>query len=353
MIVRGISLRIALATMAGAAIGLVIMALGVLVIGGDTFSSLMVDGSDGTEHARAMYDQAVTRVVILAGAAAFAVGLLLALALGRRLGRPLMAMAQAAQRLARGDYAIRVPRAVPAELVSLADSFNQMAADLEAQEQVRRDFIVNAAHELRTPLTNLNGYLEALRDGVIQPDPDTFSSLLDESDRLVRLSQSLEALADHDTRRVREIVEPIDLTAAVTAAAHLAQPAAERNQLQLVVEATGPVLVRASPDDLAQILGNLLSNAIRYSTPGGSIKVRVQRRRTDALVSVINPASIASADLPRIFERFYRVEKSRDRARGGVGIGLAVVKLLVEAWGGHVGVESAEGETRFWFSVPA
>ena len=339
--------------MAGAAIGLVIMALGVVVIGGNTFSSLMVSGGDGAEHARSMYDQAVTQVVIVAGAVAFAVGALLALALGRRLGRPLMAMAQAAERVARGDYAIRLPRAVPAELVSLADSFNQMAADLEAQEQVRRDFIVNAAHELRTPLTNLKGYLEALRDGVIQPEQDTFSSLLDESDRLVRLSQSLEVLADRDTRPVRETVELIDLTAAVTAAVQLAQPAAERNRLQLLVEATGGIRVRASRDDLAQVVGNLLSNAIRYSVPGGSIVVRVQRRQTDALVSVVNPASIGSADLPRIFERFYRVEKSRDTARGGVGIGLAVVKQLVEAWGGHVGVESGEGETRFWFTVPA
>ena len=111
---------------------------------------------------------------------------------------------------------------------------------------------------------------------------------------------------------------------------------------------------RANPDDLAQVLGNLLSNAARYTPAGGTVAVRAERRPGDLLVSVSNSGEgIPAGDLERVFERFYRVEKSRDRARGGAGIGLAIVKQLVEAAGGEVGAESAGGQTRFWFSLPA
>ena len=111
---------------------------------------------------------------------------------------------------------------------------------------------------------------------------------------------------------------------------------------------------RANPDHLAQVLANLLSNAMRYTPAGGTVTVRAERRASDLLVSIANTGDgIPEADLERVFERFYRVEKSRDRARGGAGIGLAIVKQLVEAGGGRVGAESGEGETRFWFSLPA
>ena len=119
------------------------------------------------------------------------------------LARPLEEVGGAARRIAEGDYAARVPREGPEEIASLADSFNQMAASLERQEAMRRDFIANAAHELRTPLTNLQGYLEALRDGVITPDRATYESLWEEAERLVRLSRSLDALAEGDAGRPR------------------------------------------------------------------------------------------------------------------------------------------------------
>jgi signal transduction histidine kinase len=112
-------------------------------------------------------------------------------------------------------------------------------------------------------------------------------------------------------------------------------------------------MVRADPDRIAQVLSNLLNNAIRYTPPGGRVAVRVERRPDDILVSVVNTGSgIPATDLPHVFERFYRVEKSRDRARGGAGIGLSIVQQLVEAAGGRVGAESADGSTRFWFTLP-
>ena len=353
MIARGIAGRIALAAIASAAVGLVILAAGVAVVGAEVFTALMMEAGDSAEHAQAMYDESVTTVVVAASLVAVLASVGLAILLARMLARPLAEIGGAARRIADGDYAARVPREGPEELASLADSFNQMAASLERQEQMRRDFIANAAHELRTPLTNLQGYLEALRDGVITADRATYESLHEEADRLVRLSRSLDALAEGDAGS--SLPEPIelDLAAAVRSALDLAAPSIERAGLTLQAEVPATLPARADPDGLAQVLANLLSNAVRYTPAGGSITVRAERRPGDLLVWIANTGDgIPPEDLDRVFERFYRVEKSRDRARGGAGIGLAIVKQLVEGSGGRVGAESRDGTTRFWFSLP-
>jgi signal transduction histidine kinase len=349
---RGIATRIALAALAAAAIGLAILALGVTVVGGQVFTDLMMQAGDSAEHARAMYDDSVTTVVVAAVVVAGLASVGLAVVMGRMLARPLREVGAAARRIAEGDYAARVPREGPEEIASLADSFNQMAASLEEQERMRRDFIANAAHELRTPLTNLQGYLEALRDGVIVADRATYESLWDEAERLVRLSRSLDSLAEGDAAGPPALV-PIDLAAAVRSAVELAQPAIERAGLELSVDVPDGLPARANPDHLAQVLANLLSNAVRYTPRGGLVAVRAERRPDDLLVTIANSGEpIPADDLERVFERFYRVEKSRDTARGGAGIGLAIVKQLIEAGGGRVGADSAGGQTRFWFSLP-
>ena len=354
MIGRGIATRIALAALVSAAVGMAIVAIGVTVIGADIFRALMLEAGVSADHAQAMYDRSVTTVVIAAVVVAAIASVVLAVVLARMLARPLAEVGGAARRIAEGDYAARVPREGPEELTSLADSFNQMASSLERQEVMRRDFIANAAHELRTPLTNLQGYLEALRDGVITPDPATYESLLDEAERLVRLSHSLDALAEGDASTSPPALVELDFAAAIRAALDLAQPTLERAGLRVVIEVPERLPARANPDHLTQVLGNLLSNAARYTPAGGTVTVRAARRPSDLLVSIANTGDgIPPADLERVFERFYRVEKSRDRARGGAGIGLAIVKQLVEAEGGHVGAESREGLTRFWFSLPA
>jgi two-component system sensor histidine kinase BaeS len=351
---RGIATRIALAALASAALGLLILALGVTVVGGQVFTDLMMKAGDSAEHARAMYDQSVSTVVVVAVVVAVLASVGLAIVMARMLAKPLREVGAAARRIADGDYAARVPREGPEEIASLADSFNQMAMSLEEQERMRRDFIANAAHELRTPLTNLQGYLEALRDGVIVADRSTYESLWDEAERLVRLSRSLDALAEGDAAAGPPVVETIDLAAAIRTAAELAQPSIDRAGLSLSVAVPESLPARANPDHLAQVLGNLLSNAVRYTPAGGSVTVRAERRPADLLNSVANSGEpIPADDLDRVFERFYRVEKSRDRARGGAGIGLAIVKQLVEAGGGRVGADSADGQTRFWFSLPA
>jgi signal transduction histidine kinase len=351
---RGIALRIALAAMASAAVGLAILAVGVAVVGADVFTNLMMEAGDSAEHARAMYDESVTTVVVAAVIVAALASVLLAVVLARMLVRPLASVGSAARQIAAGDYAARVPRGGPEEIASLADSFNQMAASLQRQEQMRRDFIANAAHELRTPLTNLQGYLEALRDGVIQADAATYDSLWEEAERLVRLSRSLDALAEGDASTAPPTLEPVDLVATIRSALELAQPTLDRAGLDIVADLPDRLPAQAHPDQLSQVLANLISNAARYTPRGGTVTVRAERRPGDLLVSITNTGEgIPAADLERVFERFYRVEKSRDRARGGAGIGLAIVKQLVEAVGGQVGAESRDGLTRFWFSLPA
>ncbi len=353
MIGRRIAGRIALAAIASAAVGLVILGVGVAVVGADIFTDLMMEAGDSADHARQMYDDSVTAVVVAASIVAVLASVGLAIVLARMLARPLNEIGGAARRIADGDYAARVPREGPEELASLADSFNQMAASLERQESMRRDFIANAAHELRTPLTNLQGYLEALRDGVISADRATYVSLHEEADRLVRLSRSLDALAEGDAGSSPPTLTELDLATAVRSAIELAAPAIERAGLRLETDIPSPLPARADPDRLAQVLANLLSNAVRYTPAGGSITVRAERRPADVLISVVNTGDgIPPEDLDRVFERFYRVEKSRDRARGGAGIGLAIVKQLVEQGGGRVGAESRDGLTRFWFSLP-
>ncbi|MEA2546760.1 MAG: two-component system, OmpR family, sensor histidine kinase BaeS [Chloroflexota bacterium] len=351
---RGIATRIALAALASAALGLLILALGVTLVGGQVFTDLMMKAGDTAQHARAMYDQSVSTVVIAAVIVAAVASVGLAVVMARMLARPLREVGAAARRIADGDYAARVPREGPEEIASLADSFNQMAASLEEQERMRRDFIANAAHELRTPLTNLQGYLEALRDGVIVADRSTYESLWDEAERLVRLSRSLDALADGDSAAGAPALQALDLATAIRSAIELVQPSIERAGLTLTVDVPASLPARANQDHLAQVLANLLSNAVRYTPAGGSVSVRAERRPGDLLVSVANTSeAIPADDLDHVFERFYRVEKSRDTARGGAGIGLAIVKQLVEAGGGRVGAESTDGQTRFWFSLPA
>jgi two-component system sensor histidine kinase BaeS len=350
---RGIATRIAVAALASAALGLAILSVGITVVGGEVFRALMIEAGSSADHAQAMYDESVTRVVVGAVLVAAIASVVLAVILARMLARPLAEVGAAARRIAEGDYKARVPREGPEEIASLADSFNQMAASLERQEMMRRDFIANAAHELRTPLTNLQGYLEALRDGVITADRATYESLWDEAERLVRLSRSLDALAEGDAGAPPALIE-LDLVTAIRMALDLAGPTLERAGLRLVVDLPDRLPARANPDQLAQVLANLLSNAARYTPAGGTVTVRAERRPSDLLVSIANTGEgIPADDLDRVFERFYRVEKSRDRARGGAGIGLAIVKQLVEAGGGRVGAESADGMTRFWFSLPA
>ena len=346
--------RFALAAMACVLLAVAILAFGVMLVGGDLLVHLLMVAGEEAVAARTMFDDSIGPVVLVAAAGALAAAAVLAVLVGRSLSRPIRRLDEAAHRISSGDLAARVPTDGPTELSGLAGSFNRMAESLAEQEQLRRDFVANAAHELRTPLTNLKGYLEALRDGVIEPDRATFESLMEEAERLVRLSRSLDTLAEGDAGDPAPLLEAVDLALAVRTSVELARPSFEQRGLSLVLDVPSNLAAHANPDHLAQVLGNLLQNALRYTPGGGHVSVRAVRSGDVAMVVVANSGdAIPASDLPRVFERFYRVEKSRDSAQGGAGIGLAIVRQLVEGDGGEVGVESRDGQTRFWFSLPA
>ena len=351
---RSVAASITLVSLLVASIAIGVIAIGVLVVAQSTFDALMVQAGTPAERAQTMFDHSVVTIFLVAVVIAVAISVVLAIVLAARLARPLHRMAQAAERIAEGDYAASVERSGPTELTSLADSFNRMAHSLAEQERQRNDFIVNAAHELRTPLTNLQGYLEGLRDGVIPATPEQFGSLHEEAQRLVRLSQSLDALAEGQRADRLVTGEAVDMAQAVRSAFAIARPAFEAKGIEVDVSVAEGLVARAEPDGVAQVLANLLQNASRYTPRGGRASIDAVGERSKVLVSVSNTGDgIPSSDLPHVFERFYRVEKSRDAARGGAGIGLAIVKQLVEAGGGRVGAESNGQLTRFWFSLPA
>lgn len=197
----GIGTRMALAMLAITAIVLGIIGVGVLQVGVDAFADVMMKAGDTAAEAHAMFDMSVRLVLLGAGVVAAVTAVALATLFARRLARPIERPAAAANRIAAGDLATRVPADGPPELRSLAVAYITMADRLAEQEAIRREFVVNAAHELRTPLTNLQGYLEALRDGVLPPDPALFDSLREEVDRITRLAASLDVLAGDEGDR--------------------------------------------------------------------------------------------------------------------------------------------------------
>jgi signal transduction histidine kinase len=347
----GISTRILIAAITVAAVSLGIVAVGVLRVGGDSFEALMMAAGASAEHAHEMFDTSVALVFGIAAAVAAIVAVVLAVVLSRRLARPIERLARAAARIADGDLTARVPEEGPEELRALAASYNTMAARLSEQEAIRREFIVNASHELRTPLTNLQGYLEALRDGVLPPDPAMFDSLREEVDRLTRLAASLDVLAGADGEP--GIARDLDVAPIVRNAADLVAPVLTRRSISLAVDVPPGLQAHVRPDELTQVLANLLQNAVRYTPEGGEVRVTAGRAVDGVDIRVANTGpEIPEPDLPRVWERFYRVEKSRDRERGGAGIGLAIVRQLVEAAGGRVGVTSEGGWTTFWLRLP-
>ncbi len=352
-LLRSVRGRIAFASLAASGLALGVEAVGVQGVGAATFQRLMVEHGASAELAHAMFDESVTRVVIVTTLLALLASLGLGIVLAQAVTRPLDGIARAARRLAEGNYGVRVERPGAPELASLADSFNQMAAGLEDQERLRRDLITNFAHELRTPLTNLKGYLQALRDGVMATSTEVFASLDQEVDRLYRLSLSLDELGTGGSPTAPSGLGTIDLRQVIEAALTLSRPSFDRRNLKVELSSPAELRVLANPDHIAQVLLNLFQNAARYTLQGGSVSIRAEVEHGSVVVSVSNSGEgIPAVDLPHVFERFYRVEKSRDRSMGGAGIGLAVVKQLVEATGGRVGVESARGMTRFWFSLP-
>ena len=298
---------------------------------------------------------AVNRSLWLAVLVAGLTALLLALAFAHSLARPLHLLTVVARRMEAGDLSQRVAIKSTGEIGALAHAFNAMAESVSRAERLRRNLISDVAHELRNPLMNLRGTLELLQDDVLAPTPETLASLSEETSLLSRLVADLQDLSLAEARQLRLARQPVSLQDVVQHAVQMVQPALAQKQLTLRVQVPADLpAVEADPERVAQVLRNLLTNAVTHTPGEGEITVAAERDGAMVGISVRDTgAGIAPEHLPYLFERFYRADASRARATGGTGLGLAIVKQLVEAHGGRVAVSSRPGEgARFTFSLP-
>ncbi|MGA9533345.1 MAG: ATP-binding protein [Anaerolineales bacterium] len=306
------------------------------------------------------FRSAFNEAIALAAAAALLVAVVASALVSNRIVAPLRRLEKASRRISAGHYDERVEAGQDPgsadELGQLGRQFNAMAAQLEETEARRSELIGNVAHELRTPLTTIKGTLEGVIDGVLPADLETLHELRRETDRLQRLVRDLQELSRVEGGAVQLDLEPRRVAELVAEAVDRLRRQYDEKGVELVAELPpeSPV-VWADADRIGQVLQNLLGNALQHTSPGGQVVVKVGSEGDHALITIVdNGAGIALEDLPRLFERFYRADRSRARASGGSGIGLTIAKHLVEAHGGHIWADSdglGQG-ARFTFTLP-
>jgi two-component system, OmpR family, sensor kinase len=305
------------------------------------------------QQAQAFLNQVRTSL-LWAGLLAVLLALVLGIVISQRMAAPLVRLTHAATAIAvaarsGGDLQQQVPvPGVPVrggdEIGQLGTAFNQMASSLAEAETLRRNLVADVAHELRTPLTVIQGNLQAMLEGVFPMDAEQVASIYDETRLLTRLVDDLRDLALADAGQLRLEHLPVDLSETARSATANFAAAADAVGVTLTYDAPAPANVLGDADRLAQVLRNLVGNALRHTPAGGQVTVRVQQIGGRVRLDVVDTGSgIAPEDLPHVFDRFYRSDKSRSRRGGGAGLGLAIVRQIVLAHGGAITVKSALG----------
>lgn len=298
---------------------------------------------------------AINSFLLWGGLLAAGIALVVTFFLARRITAPVTELTKAAERLGQGDLSQRVEYTGKDEIGNLTNTFNSMAGELERTEKLRRNMVADSAHELRTPISNIRGYLEAVRDGVIKPEPNTVDILYKETMHLSNLVDDLQDLTLADAGELKLVMQPEDIAEVIKHSVAM-QAYLETKGLSITTEIPdGLPLVNVDKRRIGQVLRNLLDNAVKHTARGGSIKVTVMLLDGLVKISVSDTGEgISEADLPNIFERYYRVDPSRNRATGGSGLGLTIAKRLVEAHGGIIEVQSEIGKgSCFSFTIPA
>jgi signal transduction histidine kinase len=302
------------------------------------------------------FRDALGEALWLAGGAALVAAIVVSLLVSGQVAGPIRRLALASRRIAAGRYSDRVVASGPDELRQLATSFNEMAAELEGAERRRLELIGDVAHELRTPIATIEGYAEGLLDGVVPATERTWAKLHAEAGRLRRLAEDLQQLSRAEAHQLALVLQPVAPGAIVQAAVDRVHLDFDAKGLDLHIQVPSALPeVRADPDRAVQVLTNLLTNAFRYTPASGRVELSASRAR-DGVRFQVRDSGIGIADehLPHLFERFYRVDKSRARTSGGAGVGLTIARALVEAMGGRISAESpglSHGAT-FAFTLP-
>lgn len=303
----------------------------------------------------------INQAVIIGGGVALIAALVIGFVVFRAVTHPIDQLSRAAHALARGDLSARVAaqpqpsRLGDDELTELSATFNVMAGSLQKAETLRRDMTADIAHELRTPLAVMRGNLEAMLDGVYPPDAEHLQPVLNQVHLLTRLVEDLRTLALAEAGQLPLTKRPTDLSRLIETTLTSFQANAEAQRVTLTAHPIETLAtIDIDPDRIQQTVGILIANALRHTPADGSITVALRRDHSRAIIEVADTgAGIPPDDLPHIFERFYRADKSRSRESGGSGLGLAIAKGIVQAHGGSISATSEVGQgTVVRFTLP-
>jgi signal transduction histidine kinase len=301
------------------------------------------------------FTESINRFLLWGGVLAVIVALVLTFILTRRISSPIQSLAVSARRLGEGNYSQRAQIRDTGEIGELAQAFNSMADNLDRADRLKRNLIADTAHELRSPLYNIRGYVEAIQDGIAKPDTKTVNSINEEVVLLCRLVDDLRELALAESGELKLSYQSEGVADLVNHAVAALQTKAQAKEIALSVYVPDEVPpVRADSQRIAQVLRNLLENAIIHTSKGNNVAITARQQDGWVEISVAdNGEGIPENDLPNIFERFYRMDKSRTRATGGSGLGLTIAKYLIEAHGGKIWVQSEVGKgSCFAFTLP-
>lgn len=327
-----------------------------IMVNGEQVGTFLVASTMGIlSESQNIFIRRVNAALIWVGLLSIFLVFVVAIWQSRAIIKPLHQMSAAANRLAKGDYTQRVVVDRNDELGDVATAFNQMASELAQQEEIRRQMMADVAHELRTPLSILRIDLESMEDGLMETNPENIRHLQSEVTYLSNLVEDLRMLSMADAGDLKVEKTRIELNSLVREMIERQQNTARDRKIALsATYSQQEIFVLGDTQRLSQVMVNLLSNAIQHTPPEQEILSRIDISGKMAIVSVTNTGSwIVPEDLERIFDRFYRVERSRNRNHGGSGLGLSIARSLVEAHGGKIWAESIEGKsTTFKFSLP-
>lgn len=299
----------------------------------------------------------VIKMFFLAGIAAFMVAFGVTWLYSYRMTRPLRTMCDATKSFAMGDFSVRVPVFSDDEVGELAKAFNQMAETLANSESMNRNFIANVSHELKTPMTTISGFIDGIIDGTIPPEKEQYylGIVSTEVKRLSRLVKTMLDLSRIDSGKMVLRRARFDISNTIFVALLSFESKIDEKKIEIRgLEDSQPIFVDGDPDMIHQVLYNLLENAVKFTNVNGYIEIHAVEEPERVTVSIRNSGpGISPDDVKMIFDRFYKTDKSRSQDKNGMGLGLYIVKTMVQLHGGEIHVESVENEyTLFEFWIP-